>query len=391
MSVIQTSSAPAQLTTEQMNLAKELMMCHGTIRVTREANGLHFYLACPTCLKEEGEDELWKMHLAVNVDRYLNGHTGAAMCMKCRQTFMIDQLTMWPPLEKRGYERGPAKIVDQKMIDVDFLEPDSKGRMVPKGPGETVPLSQLPPDHPALLYLHSRQFSAADLEHQFNASFCWKQREDMKYRKLLGGFRATPQNRIIFEILQDGVRVGWQARILEMEHEQTLFYYHPYKDTWVEVKCRNNVTGGWDPLEGWQDWDPSKWIMSHGAKRNSCLMGYDAARAFNAARPGKRRWCFITEGPLDAARLGPPALAVCGKYCSEEQAALLADAFDTLIVVPDRDEAGSKLPAGVCERIGGSRNVIVILPPANRKDAGEMTREEAQLFRVGAMMKAGVL
>jgi DNA primase len=120
-------------------------------------------------------------------------------------------------------------------------------------------------------------------------------------------------------------------------------------------------------------------------------MGYDAARDFNAAHPGKKRWCFVCEGPLDAGRLGPPAVAVCGKFFSEEQAGLLADAFDVLIVVPDNDAAGSKLPEYVAHWIGATRRVVVVNPPAYCKDSGEMTSTETQLFRVGAMEKAGVL
>lgn len=391
MSLIKTSSAPAQLTPEQMNLAKDLMMCHGNVRVTRESRGLHFYIACPDCLASDGEKELFSMHLAINVEKCLAGHNGASQCMKTGQVFRIDELTMWLPLEKRGYERGPAKIVDQAITNVDFLEPDEQGRMVPKGPGQVVPLSSLPPDHPARIYLDSRQFSPADLERQFNASFCIEERKDIRYRRLLGGFRATPRGRIIFEIRINGVRRGWQGRVLEMTDENRLYYFHPYKGDWVPVKYRDTPNAVWNPLEGFEDLDMPKYIAAHGMRRNSVVTGYDAARDFNAAHPGKKRWCFVCEGPLDASRLGPPAVAVCGKFFSEEQAALLADAFDTLIVTPDNDAAGSKLPEYVAHWIGATRRIVVVNPPAHCKDSGEMTPQAARLFRIGAMEKAGVL
>jgi hypothetical protein len=364
---------------------------HGNVKVARESSGLQFYIACPDCLKSDGESELYKMHLAIGVDRYLSGYTGAAQCMKTGKTFFIDELTLWVPLQKRGYEPGPGKIIDQAMTTTEFLEPDEQGRMVPKSPGETVPLSQLPLDHPAMIYLHSRQFNPAELEHQFNASFCVQERKEIRYRRLLGGFRATPRGRIIFEIRINGIRRGWQGRVLEMSDEHRLYYLHPYSEQWVAVKYRNTITGSWDPLEGFEDFDMPKYIAAHGMRRNSVVMGYDSACAFNTARPGKKSWCFVCEGPLDAGRLGPPAVAVCGKFFSEEQAGLLADAFDVLIVTPDNDAAGSKLPEYVAHWIGATRRVVVVNPPAHCKDAGEMTPEEARLFRLGAMEKAGVL
>lgn len=390
LQVLKASSAPNQLTPQQEALAKELGMRHGNIRVTREVHGLHFYLACPHCLRDEGEDELWKMHLAINVDKYLNGHTGAAQCMKTGETFMIDELTMWTPLSERGYDAGPAKIIDQAAVNTEFLEPDEKGRMVPKSPGETFPLTKLPAGHPAIDYLNSRGFSARDLVKHFNASYCYKEREDIKYRKLLGGFRATPQGRIVFEIRQNGVKVGWQARILEIADIQRLYYFHPYRDVWMPVMYRDNPQCDWSPLEGWEDWDPAKYIAAHGMRRNSCLMGYDAARAFRAARPGRKSFCFLCEGPLDAARIGPPAIALCGKSCSQAQADMLKNIFDAIIVVPDNDLAGSKLHQYVEAWIQDSRRVFKVNPPAHRKDAGAMTPDEVKLFRIGAMLLAAI-
>jgi hypothetical protein len=42
MALQKTSSAPAELTTEQRRLAEDLMRCHGNVKVSRETNGLHF-------------------------------------------------------------------------------------------------------------------------------------------------------------------------------------------------------------------------------------------------------------------------------------------------------------------------------------------------------------
>jgi hypothetical protein len=218
-----------------------------------------------------------------------------------------------------------------------------------------------------------------------------KERTDIRYRRLLHGFRATPQGRVVFYIYHHGVRVGWQARILEREDENHLYYFHPYKEVWMAVKTRETPEMEWTPMEGWEEWDPAKYIAAHGMRRNSILMGLDSARAFNASQRGKKKWAMVCEGPLDSGRLGPPAVATCGKFLSEQQAALLIAAFDHVVIVPDNDAYGSKLYENAGQWIGVQREFSVIHPPRHCKDAGEMTPEEVKLFRIGVMRKIGVL
>ncbi len=392
MSIIKTSSAPTTLTPQQQELANDLMNRHGNVRVANEVHGLHYYIACPDCLQEEGEDELWKMHLAINVEKYHRGKSNAASCMKTGKTYMVDELAFWPvPLEKRGYPTGPPKIINNLLISSELHEQDAKGRWVPKGPGETVPLNRLPLNHPAMQYVHSRGFAAVDLERQFHAEFCVKERTDIKYRKLLGGFKASPQGRIIFYIYQNGIRMGWQARILEFETEDEHFYWQPYREVWIPVESRQHPSLPWEPYEGWEDWDPAKYVMAHGARRNSCIMGYDAAKAWNIGNHRKIKFCFLFEGPTDAARMKPPAVATCGKVCSQEQANILEATFDMTIVVPDNDAAGSKLVEYVSKFFKNPSRFSTVKLPARFKDMGLMSDQDAKMFRIGAMKYAGLL
>ena len=392
MNIIRTSSAPAVLSPEQQNLAEELMDRHGNVRVSREANGTHFYIACPECLENDGEQELWKMHLALNADKWQRGQNSAAQCMKSGKVFEIDALTMWPKLEDRGYQKGPAKILDQVLVTEETHEADAQGRMVPKGAGETVLLTELPEDHPAIFYVRYRGFDPAKLVQQFGAAYCTKDRTDLKFRRLLNGFKASPFGRIVLHIYQKGIRVGWQARILDVEDDHSHYYYHPERNAWLAVAHRETPTSEWVEMEGWEDWDPVKYLMARGARRNSCIMGYDAAVQFNQQhRQGKKSYAFVSEGPLDAGRLGPPAVALCGKVCSEAQATLLHDAFETILVVPDNDSAGSKLMQYVGQWIGDKRQVVEVKVPSHRKDAGELTPTESSIFRTAALIRAGIL
>ena len=381
--VIKTSSAPDQLTHAQQELANELMRRHGPLRVAWEASGLHFYIASPACLEEDGAIELEKLHLAINVDKFLDeeGSNMVAMCMKTNTRYDVLDLLSMQTLSQRGYEHK-LEIVNTPSSNPDYLEDDGRGNMIPKSPGEMVPVFRLPHTHPAQEYLRSRGFNAIRLYQQFRLSYCEKQRDDIFYRKLLNGFRATSQGRLIFYIDIDGLNRGWQARILEKEEGGFKWFFHPYSRKWVKVLRRVE-----DKLERadtrWENWDPCKYFCGHGTQRNSCLMGYDAAVHWNKTNTptGGARWCVLVEGPLDAGRIGPPAMAIMGKSFSPDQCALVCRYFSRFIYIQDNDEAGEAAGMQVLKRfaeVGQSGNLTVISAPDRYKDVGEMPEQEAQ-------------
>jgi len=81
-------SAPTVLSDEVTELAYQLSNIHGRVRVTREASGLHFYIASPICLEDDGDIELTKLHCAINVDKYMAGEGNmVARCMKTGTPF----------------------------------------------------------------------------------------------------------------------------------------------------------------------------------------------------------------------------------------------------------------------------------------------------------------
>ena len=387
--ILYTSSAPAALDPEILRLAHDLSAIHGTVRITNEASGLHCYLACPACLRENGTDELSKMHLAVNLLKYMTtAQTQVGMCMKCESVFDLLDLLSMPSLAAQGYEHKPQVIVKQA-IDEDYLETDAKGNRVPKSPGSVIPIMDLPSDHPAHMYIASRGYNAEDLAQQFDLSFCTAERNDINYRKTPGWCRATPQGRIIFYIKQKGVTLGWQARILEIENDGYIWYWHPYKEKWVAVFQVDPAGGKPIPLPefmvGGKKPDMAKYIFPHGCVRNACLMGYDAVMESYQNDPDARvRWCGLVEGPMDAARFGTPFMAIMGKSLSEHQAKLLVEArFTHVIYVRDKDEAGARGAESVSkqlQRYGKGIEVKIVSPPGDFKDLGEMTTEAAREF-----------
>lgn len=376
---------------EVLALAEQVAKIHGSVRVSREANGLHIYCASPACLERYGRSELFKKHLAINAEKALGvgdylmmrGTYDAdrvARCMKTGTAYSLSELMRMEPLEKRGIRDvvpGTVQISDSH----PSLVRDAAGNLIPAPPGETIPLTQLPATHPARLYLASRRFDAAALEKQFAASWCEVElSEDASvkrfYRRLVGGFKDTPQGRIIFNADVNGVRVAWQGRILDMVVEKEHLYWHPYERRWVVV---SRLQGDkWVELPGWEGFDPSKYKTSLGAKRNQLVMGFDAAVAWNAKHRPHRPVFGLTEGPLDAGRFGPPFCAILGKVFSPEQSRLVAGSARRLLYISQNDKAGLEARERV---IAGASmflsDIIPIQTPTPFKDPGEMDPEDA--------------
>ena len=388
MSLLKTSSAPAQLSPQQMELAASLQSRHGTLKVANENHGLHFYIACPNCLSVDGGSELYKMHLAINVTKYTQGMNFAAHCMKCSTNYMIDTLTMWKRLEDRGYDRGPAKIITTNLMTEETHEQDGNGQWAIKAPGLTVPLSFLPEDHPARVYLKERQFDIEGLSRQFNCDYCLLENDTFKYKKFAGGFSATPQGRIIFYIIQNGLRVGWQGRLIEKVSEHEHLIWHPYEEQWVAVEHRESRQHEWVDCPGYGGFRIPKYLGARGMARNSCLMGFDSLVAFS--KDQKHPWVIICEGPLDAARLGLGAVAVCGKFASAAQVELMLSVASTIIVIPDADLAGSRLFSYIGQWVAGRCRVEEMKLPPGIKDAGELSPEAVVVFREDCLRKLGL-
>ena len=117
---------------------------------------------------------------------------------------------------------------------------------------------------------------------------------------------------------------------------------HPYTGEWSHLATRATAVQAWMPMppfdevddEGHIKFDPSKYKTAKHSGRE--LMGWDAAIAqadqgvvqFGTPEPVATgdgiRWCVLTEGPLDAARIGPGALCIMGKSLSQENAAKIA-------------------------------------------------------------------
>ena len=418
--------------------------------LSNEARGYHIYIPCPECLHTHGKRELADPKYAINVSkalglgdayRALKGDgfmpttaqgfqtmqdndramdANSSVCMRTRQSkaphrFTISQLMEMttiserhPDIQTRAEVIGQAGSADRE----SHWEADPEsGVLCPPPPGAVVPITSLPPDHPAVSYLTDRGYDLVRLWQQFRCSFCVEEypegKNDVFYRKMPAGWKDTPQHRIIFHALHKGAPLTWQGRYLEVTDVSGLDKYmlHPYatassgagdmtttcadgsRFVWSRVAVRPNYNAAWIPVPPFDEltetgtlkFQPSKYRTAKYSARQ--MMGWDAAVARAAADSDPLRWCVLCEGPLDAARVGPGGIALIGSSISPDNAEKVASAFHVVLTAFDEDRAGKEATDRIGKMILGSKQraplvqMVVPLQIASGKDIGEMSQE----------------
>jgi hypothetical protein len=384
-------------------LAEKLAAVHGRALITTEASGTHIYFPSPYVVEEQGERELsrgWP-HGAINADKYLGlgiysrfrgtGMSDARRCARCMKTgraLSTKQLFEIEPIDVRLGQFVSRKVVDANRPDDPSLVPDENGVLIPRPPGDCTPITELPDNHPAVYFLQTRGYTRSDfptLEKHLGVSYCYRELPERRggpwYPRLANGFKDTPQGRLIFWARSEGAVRGWQARILEFEKNNVIWFWHPYSENWVPMYLK--TADGRKPLfNGPLAFDYAKYKTGKGTRRNAILMGLDAARAWNLEMGlDTDPIAVLVEGPMDATRLGRPAMPVLGKSFSPEQAQLVVRYFRRLAVVRDRDAGGEQLEAAVRRHMEGTGvrvRYLDLLP--GKKDPGEYTETQAQEF-----------
>jgi hypothetical protein len=391
---IDSTSSYAVISEEHRKLAVQLSAIHGHVHLARERSGVHLYCCCPDCLEKFGKSELSKRHLAINLDKFLAGEFTTlqggtsgesksadlcACCMKTGKPFSMSELMSMQPLEKRGIPNVESKVIEMEpsLEDCEAYY----GHIVPKLPGECVPVPALSHNHPAVKYLSQRGYDLKTLWHMFHIEWCTEERHDREYAPLKGGFKATPQNRIIFYIYQDGIRCSWQARILQKDEGDQRYYFHPYLARYVAMQQRKSSGDGWEelypPFE--KKLDLRKYLFPPGTKRSNMLAGFDAAVMFNKGRDKRRRYLVINEGPLSAGKLGPPGVAALGKFFSDAQGEI-ARRYPIVLYAKENDTAGNEGANRFLKVMSRYPDVTahVIELPQDVKDLGDCSTERAQ-------------
>ena len=145
------------------------------------------------------------------------------------------------------------------------------------------PLEELPKDHPAIEYLTSERGFTIENLCKYKVGYC-SHSPELRYAS----------NKIIIPIYMDGVECGWQARCI-----------------------------GAPPV------GRPKYYTAPGMHKRNVLYNFDIAR--------DQDYIVLTEGVMDAWRVGDSGVCSFGKSLSIAQAKLLAKAKKRVIVMYDND------------------------------------------------------
>jgi hypothetical protein len=287
-------------------------------RPTMSSGQLEYYVNCPKFHKKGGR---YKMTI--------NAETGWFLCHDClykgnAHDLYLNQLPEMLSrlrVSKEGLKCTPV----HRYTDVPtFTAKPGEilwGKNKIRAPGETKHVSELDSNHPACVYLNSRGFNPKDhgSTGEFPILYCTK-----GYFVSMGG-HCTTQGRLVFPVVMNDDIVGWQARYIDFKlaDEKT---GEVCRYVWRDpkfVKITKNADGEW------RDHHIPKYYTCPGMQRSSTLYNFDGAR--------KTKLVVAVEGPLDAVRVGPEAVATFGKMITSQQRKLLKTYWDSIILIRDED------------------------------------------------------
>lgn len=397
------ASSAGSIPKEVVKLAEKLERLHGQVSIHRESNGIHLHLPDPELLETDGYKELNSRHLTVNAEKYLgigrydvdnyptnenhlfwrkyrslNKEVPCASSMKTGKQYSVDMLLHMLPIEKRGLNfdkirhgvikgsNGAANLVD-----------DGTGTMVPDWCGVTVPLSLLDVNHPAAQYMINRGFDLINLSDVFGLCYCTSaapenRAKEIYYPRLAGNLKNTHEGRIIIPVWMDGHRTGYQSRVIDLVDTATDSKYIWQNNKFNPIK-KNGVF-----LYPEKEIKIQKYRNATGSSRNNMLFGYDQAVRWNKLMGNSKEnsIAILVEGPLDAAKIGPPAIAMLGKSLSDTQSTFIKKAFGKIITVGDQDKAGREAVKDIHSKLQGYPIDDLTVPYG--KDAGALSYDEAR-------------
>lgn len=401
------SSSAVEVPEEIIILAKKLEKIHSQVSISNESSGYHLSIPDPELLEKDGIKELSSRHLSINAEMFLgigrynidnyptaknrelytkfyskNKEVPCAVSMKTGKYYRVRDLLTMKPIDQRGLDYNTnvrSHIIDITGTSNNLID-DGTGTLVPLWCGKTKPIVELPDSHPAVIYLKERGFDIRKLQDHLDVSYCEEaEPEDRSkgryYSRLINGMRNTPAGRIILPIWIDGHRVGYQCRIIDRKIGNNYFVWDGVNYLPIIING-NNLYPPSDKFP--KGFSPHKYMNALGSKRNLMLMGYDQAVKWNKERHHNKddTFCILVEGPLDAAKIGPPAIAILGKSLSPMQADLIKSKFSKVIVVADNDTAGQEAKKCIYERMHPFPvDEVTVL---GGKDAGDLSYEEAK-------------
>lgn len=398
----------ADIPDEIKALAQNLSHIHGQVLVTSESSGRHLYIPDPELISQDGEKELYSKHMAINADKYFglgkwnvdeyptkenrelyNNYRSkgrevpCAMSMKTGRRTTVQELLHILPIEQRLHMVRPIqkKVITGDSTTDKHLVYDEHGNLVPEGPGHTVPLSSLPDAHPAREYLRQRGYDPDLLEKQYGVAYCDEALPEDRsvgrfWSKLPGGYKNSPQGRIIFPIIDaKGVKRGWQARAIDYSDGNGNRWFWTDQQTWIQIeKDGVDLFGSEKDPQGFKKL--RKYLNARGFNRNQAAFGIWQAVQLAKSLPYEQRICYVMEGAMDAAKGGPPCIALLGKSMSDDQAMVVRSHFAKVVLVADQDRAGKDFVRCISKKLE-DMPILQATLPEGKKDLGDCSYTEA--------------
>lgn len=208
---------------------------------------------------------------------------------------------------------------------------------VVESPGEIVPLTDLPADHPAVAYLVSRGFNPNELTTNFGVGVCVAPSKD-RFRLVAG--------RIYIPVTYNTELVGWQAR------------------------------SAGEPKFG------PKYFNSPGMQKSRVLYNFDVA--------SQQPLVVIVEGVPSVWRIGAPAVCLFGKTMSAWQRMTIATTWvDKPVFLLLDNDAQTEIEQAVAQLCEHALKIVPVLLPDSR-DPADYSRAELHELLTSSAEAVGV-
>lgn len=293
-------------------------------------NGVEFNTHCPFGHKKGGVYKL-----------YINRDTGTYYCQDCKAKGSAWE-KFFESITASRY--GHLQLVrDREPANAGHYQGQfvaGTGRGIKWGdkrkilaPGQTVELSELSAQHPAVQYLLERGLDPhefADPAHPFHALYCTKGQVEV-----LKG-RCKAEARIIFPVVVHGEAVGWTARVIDRVDRDA-----------DGVPRRRWVWDGRDWRETlrlengkWSDFEVPKWFHLPSMPKSSILYNFDQASRYDIG--------VIAEGPFDIHKIGLFGAGYFGELPSRHQRRLIKNTWEEIVWIPDEGVDMESDAARIC-------------------------------------------
>ena len=297
--------------------------------------GEYYRVCCPFC--RDSRYRLWINHLYGTRD---DGGTPQAWLAHCYNNECTTD-----PVNRQRLENMIFGVINRRDRPNMAIVPgeDTSAELTVVQPPAVVLLDQLPPQHPARVYLISRGYCPDYLARYYGVGYITHSPVEQR----------GADNRIYAPIYMHGQLVGWQGRYV-----------------------------------GDLDWHnkalrlPPKYFNTRAGHKSRMLYNYDSAKL----------WPFVVvcEGITDVWRIGGPAVALFGKSMSGQQRILLNDWAGKPIIIALDSDARDKSEGIFTEirRYGASPVVLLDLPDG--MDTASYTHEVIVSIIRSAASRAGI-